>query len=952
MSILFLVDLARGQTVTSVTVDIGNGAVTGGTSSLAVVAGNPAIAYFNSTDGKLMFARNSNATGTGTWTVSVVDIIGAGSGGTPYPSLVYYGLPATPAISYYDSVNGDLKFARNSASDGSGTWTISIVDSPGNVGTYSSLAAVAGNPAISYYNLTNGDLKFARCSASDGSGPWTITTVESAGVIGQYSSLGIVNGNPAISYYDATNGDLKFARNTAADGSGSWTIVTAVSSGFVGLYSSMTVINGNPAISYFDITSGVALSLVRATDANGSAWSSPVTVNNTVNYAGPSSLNVINGNPAISFYDGVNADLKFVRSTDVNGIAGSWSGPVTVDSVGSVGKESSLVVVSGTPAISYFDETNGDLKFARSSDASGATGTWTATTADSGFQSGDVGRHSSHAIIQGNPAVAYYDASNRAVKFARNSQADGSGTWTISTVTTAGDVDSRPLSLAVVAGNPAIVFYNPADHTLKFARNSASDGTGTWTVSTAFDLGGFVAKYLSLSVISGNPAVSYDLVVGANASLHFARSNTSDGSGTWVDNNIDTSAILGQFTSLAVVNGTPAISYSGAQGLKFARSPTANGSGGWSKTIVDPTSTSDTCLTVVNGNPAITYISSGLKFARNSVADGTGAWTLSVVDNNLSVTGGLSAAMIGSVPAATYLASSTIKFALNSAVDGTGVWTNITIPNTLVPVASGTSLIALTNGKPAVAYCQNSVFDLIWSTFAFHEIAIEQPAGSELADGASKNITVALGFPQTLSFTIRNYGVGEDITGLTVTKDGTDAGDFVILTNPVSPIAGPLGSTNLLVQFNPNTAGAKTAALHIASNDADENPYDINLNGTALSFSQDTDGDGMNDASEFQLANLGFNWQVAQPSLVQTLSDNITRTGIVQSIYINQPFISKNPATGQFKLTIGVQKTTNLSNAFAPFPMTAPQTSINGNGELEFQFTTPDPAEFFLLQAK
>jgi hypothetical protein len=900
-----------------------------------------------------MFARSSNATGSGTWTVSVVDIIGAGSAGTPYPSLVYYGAPAAPAISYYDSVNGDLKFARNSASDGSGTWTISIVDSTGNVGTYSSLTVVAGNPAISYYSVTSADLKFARSSTSDGSGSWTISTVESAGITGQYSSLTIVNGNPAISYEDVTNGDLKFARNTAVDGSGAWTIVTVVSSGFVGLYSSMSVINGNPAICYFDITSGTSLVFVRATDVNGSAWSSPVTVNNTVNFAGPSPLNVINGNPAISFYDGVNADLKFVRSTDVNGITGSWSGAVAVDSVGAVGKETALIVISGTPAISYFDETNGDLKFARSSDANGATGTWTAATADSGFQSGDVGRYASHAIVQGNPAIAYYDATNRTVKFARNTLADGAGTWVISTVASVGVINSKPLSLAVVAGNPAIVFYNATDPAIKFARNSAADGTGTWIVSTVQGSISYTPRYLSLCVISGNPAFSYNRNNIGSASLVFARSNTNDGSGTWTDLDVDGFSagddFAGQFSSLAVVNGRPAISYSGTQGSKFARSSTADGSGGWSRTIIDPAVTSDTCLTIVNGNPAITYVSSGVKFARNSAADGSGAWTLSVIDNNSSVSGGLSATIINGVPAATY---SGIKFVLNSAVDGTGVWTNITLPNASVPVASGTSLITLTNGKPAVAYCQASGFELVWATFAFHDISVQLPVGTGFADGASKNITVPIGFPQTLSFTIQNGGLGEDITGLAVTKDGTDAGDFVVITDPVPPIAGPLGTTNLIVQFNPNTAGPKTAALHIASNDADENPYDINLNGTALSFSQDTDSDGMNDASEFQLANLGFNWQVAQSSLVQTLSDNITRTNIVQSIYLNEPVISKNSATGQFKLTISVLKTANLTTNFQPFPMSAPQTTINAAGELEFQFFTSDPASFFLLEAR
>jgi hypothetical protein len=42
---------------------------------------------------------------------------------------------------------------------------------------------------------------------------------------------------------------------------------------------------------------------------------------------------------------------------------------------------------------------------------------------------------------------------------------------------------------------------------------------------------------------------------------------------------------------------------------------------------------------------------------------------------------------------------------------------------------------------------------------------------------------------------------------------------------------------------------------------------------------------------------------------------------------------------------------TNSANFF-PFPMTAPQTTINGEGKLEFQFTSPDNASFFCLEAR
>jgi hypothetical protein len=46
-----------------------------------------------------------------------------------------------------------------------------------------------------------------------------------------------------------------------------------------------------------------------------------------------------------------------------------------------------------------------------------------------------------------------------------------------------------------------------------------------------------------------------------------------------------------------------------------------------------------------------------------------------------------------------------------------------------------------------------------------------------------------------------------------------------------------------------------------------------------------------------------------------------------------------------------VEKATDLLNFF-PFPMTAPPTTINGEGKLEFQFSAPDNAAFFRLESR
>ena len=113
------------------------------------------------------------------------------------------------------------------------------------------------------------------------------------------------------------------------------------------------------------------------------------------------------------------------------------------------------------------------------------------------------------------------------------------------------------------------------------------------------------------------------------------------------------------------------------------------------------------------------------------------------------------------------------------------------------------------------------------------EIAVEQPSGTNLVDGSA-----SVGFGSVLldnssqrAFVIRNTG-NADLTGLGITIDGANAGEFSVTANPTAPVPGPTGITNFTVTFTPASAGAKTAVLHIASNDSDENPFDITLTGT------------------------------------------------------------------------------------------------------------------------
>ena len=118
---------------------------------------------------------------------------------------------------------------------------------------------------------------------------------------------------------------------------------------------------------------------------------------------------MVNGNPAISYYDYTNADLKYVRASDASGE--SWGTPRALGSAGWAGRYTSLAVVNGNPAISYL----GDYypTYVRAMDATGSS--WE-TPQDVG--SVVAGTYACLVVVNGNPAISYWDWTNRDLKFA------------------------------------------------------------------------------------------------------------------------------------------------------------------------------------------------------------------------------------------------------------------------------------------------------------------------------------------------------------------------------------------------------------------------------------------------------------------------------------------------------------------------------------------------------
>ncbi|MDQ3024852.1 MAG: hypothetical protein M3R04_10845, partial [bacterium] len=83
-----------------------------------------------------------------------------------------------------------------------------------------------------------------------------------------------------------------------------------------------------------------------------------------------------------------------------------WVNSPDPDSAGDVGQHTSLAIVKGRPAISYRDVASSDLKFVRASNAYGSA--W--GPAKTVLSAGTPGYATSLAVVDGFPAISYFDA--------------------------------------------------------------------------------------------------------------------------------------------------------------------------------------------------------------------------------------------------------------------------------------------------------------------------------------------------------------------------------------------------------------------------------------------------------------------------------------------------------------------------------------------------------------
>jgi hypothetical protein len=291
----------------------------------------------------------------------------------------------------------------------------SLVDDGGvgNVGQYSSATiGVDGLGLISYYDATNSDLKVAHCLDAACTAV-TVSSVDTGGDVGRDNSIAIgTDGLGLISYYDVTSGDLKVAHCNDLVCS-SATVSTLDSTYDVGLYTSITIgADGLGFISYYYSD----IDFLKAAHCNNAACTSATT--SFVGMASGAGFTSVatgaDGLPVIAWYNSSTTDLNmaFCQNATCSTVVGA-----APDYTGNVGLFPSIAIgIDGLPLVSYYDVTNGDLKVAHCQDATCSLSS--ANTVDDG-DGDDVGLFTSVTIgADGLGLVSYYDNTNGDLKVA------------------------------------------------------------------------------------------------------------------------------------------------------------------------------------------------------------------------------------------------------------------------------------------------------------------------------------------------------------------------------------------------------------------------------------------------------------------------------------------------------------------------------------------------------
>ena len=303
--------------------------------------GYPYISYYEANSQSLWFATLD---AQGNWVNEKVD----DDGDVGQYSAIGL-VNGNPVIAYFDATNGRLKLAYKR----SGLWNKIVIDDAPDVGLWISLAVDKnGMVHIAYIDGENQDLKYARWDGrnyivqevDDG------ITAAGGGVLNRQTSIALDSlGYPHIAYYDGFLGDLRYAYYDPRQGSWVKEVIDDPPEGDnspedLGKWNSIVLDeNDNPYIAYSDSTN---YKVKLAYEVNGQ-WHREMLMTEDMCDA---YINVVllNGKPFISFFDSTYSDLRLAWKD-----RGSWHYDI-VDSVGITGEYSKMrIAPNGSLAFAY-----------------------------------------------------------------------------------------------------------------------------------------------------------------------------------------------------------------------------------------------------------------------------------------------------------------------------------------------------------------------------------------------------------------------------------------------------------------------------------------------------------------------------------------------------------------------------------------------------------------------
>jgi hypothetical protein len=177
-----------------------------------------------------------------------------------------------PAIAYYESSAGDLKFVRATTASGSSWGAPLTLASTGNTGWRPRLAVVGGNPAIFFRDVTGQRLRYIRALDANGTSWGASVVLDAQSGTGEFTSPQMVNGKIAVAFA-TTNGTLKFVQANDATGT-SWKTPVIIGDHDIGT-PWLRIANGTPEVIYthgFDAINTPGLYAIAAADADGASW--------------------------------------------------------------------------------------------------------------------------------------------------------------------------------------------------------------------------------------------------------------------------------------------------------------------------------------------------------------------------------------------------------------------------------------------------------------------------------------------------------------------------------------------------------------------------------------------------------------------------------------------------------------------------------------------------------